>query len=64
MAVNPINRARDVQPIAAGTEARTSSLPPARLRQVLDRLHAGVYDRPEVLRHVAERLAHELAAAG
>jgi hypothetical protein len=37
-----------------------SQLPPGRLREVLERLNNGFYDRPEVRRAVVESIAEEL----
>jgi hypothetical protein len=35
----------------------SGSISPERLRQVLERIRSGEYDRPEVIRVVAERIA-------
>jgi hypothetical protein len=37
-----------------------AQLPPGRLREVLERLNNGFYDRPEVRRAVVESIAEEL----
>jgi len=37
-----------------------AQLPPGRLREVLERLNSGFYDRPEVRRAVVESIAVEL----
>ncbi len=37
-----------------------AQLPPGRLREVLERLNSGFYDRPEVRRAVVESIAEEL----
>jgi hypothetical protein len=38
-----------------------AQLPPGRLREVLERLNSGFYDRPEVRRAVVESIADELS---
>jgi hypothetical protein len=38
-----------------------AQLPPGRLREVLERLNNGFYDRPEVRRAVVESIAEELS---
>jgi hypothetical protein len=37
-----------------------AQLPPGRLREVLERLNSGFYDRPEIRRAVVESIAGEL----
>jgi hypothetical protein len=39
-----------------------AQLPPGRLREVLERLNNGFYDRPEVRRAVVESIAEEMNA--
>jgi hypothetical protein len=53
------DQARELQ-TAGAPAASTPELSPARMREVLQRLSDGHYDRPEVQREVLRRLARDL----
>ena len=52
--------ARDLQETAGSDAVAGSDLPPARMRQILDRIASGYYDRPEVRDQVLKSLADAL----
>jgi hypothetical protein len=52
--------ARELQAQLGLDKVPLAELPPERLREVLDRLKQGYYDRPEVRDEVLQRLAGEL----
>ena len=52
--------ARDLQEQLQNRRELVAQLPPGRLREVLERLNNGFYDRPEVRRAVVESIAEEL----
>jgi hypothetical protein len=54
------NTARGLQDQLQNRIELVAQLPPGRLREVLERLNSGFYDRPEVRRAVVESIAEEL----
>lgn len=57
--VNISEHARELQQLGA-SPAPAPELSPARMKQVLERMSDGHYDRPEVQNEVVRRLAREL----
>lgn len=50
----------EAKALAQATESRTaSSIPPAKLKEIGERLATGFYDQPQVVDHVARRLAKD-----